>query len=190
MNDDTILRFRNDASQWARDVLARDPSVWVILDTETTGLDGRAQVVQISIIDGAGAPLMKNVLIKPTVEIEREAADIHGITSEMVSDAPAFGSIAPEISELLKDKLVLIYNAPFDVRILKQSAQAVDYDDGLTILTQDVMQKYAEWVGEWNHMRGSFKWQKLPGGDHTSLGDCIAVLDVIKRMAGQVNPND
>jgi DNA polymerase-3 subunit epsilon len=43
--------------------------------------------------------------------------------------------------------------------------------------------KHAEWVGEWNDYRGSFRWQKLQGGDHSALGDCVATLETIKKMA-------
>jgi DNA polymerase-3 subunit epsilon len=40
------------------------------------------------------------------------------------------------------------------------------------------------WVGEpgW---RGGFRWQKLPGGDHSAIGDARATLAVIRRMAGE-----
>jgi hypothetical protein len=29
-----------------------------------------------------------------------------------------------------------------------------------------------------------YTWQKLPGGDHSALGDCLATLKVIKDMGG------
>ncbi len=45
------------------------------------------------------------------------------------------------------------------------------------------MQLYSDFVGEWNDYFGSNKWQKLPGGDHTALGDCLATLEVIKYIA-------
>jgi DNA polymerase-3 subunit epsilon len=45
------------------------------------------------------------------------------------------------------------------------------------------MLKYAEFVGEWNDYHGNYRYQKLPGGDHTAVGDCRATLKVIKKMA-------
>jgi DNA polymerase-3 subunit epsilon len=45
------------------------------------------------------------------------------------------------------------------------------------------MLKHAEWVGEWNDYHGSFRWQKLVGGDHSALGDCLATLETIRKMA-------
>ena len=52
-----------------------------------------------------------------------------------------------------------------------------------TIAQSIEMLNLAEWVGEWNDYRGSFRWQKLQGGDHSALGDCIATLETIRKMA-------
>ncbi|NJL65352.1 MAG: hypothetical protein HC903_30705 [Methylacidiphilales bacterium] len=46
------------------------------------------------------------------------------------------------------------------------------------------MHYYSQYVGEWNDYHGNYKWQKLPGGDHSALGDCHATLKIIKQMAG------
>ncbi|MEM7803199.1 MAG: hypothetical protein AAF633_28675 [Chloroflexota bacterium] len=45
------------------------------------------------------------------------------------------------------------------------------------------MLRYSEYVGEWNSYRQSYKWQTLPAGDHSALGNCLATLGVIKEMA-------
>jgi DNA polymerase-3 subunit epsilon len=47
------------------------------------------------------------------------------------------------------------------------------------------MIKHAEWVGEWDDYHRSFRWQKLQGGDHSALGDCLATLEIIKKIAGK-----
>jgi DNA polymerase-3 subunit epsilon len=48
------------------------------------------------------------------------------------------------------------------------------------------MLQYARFIGEWNSYYNSYKWQKLDGGDHTALGDCLATLEVIRVMAGAI----
>ena len=45
-------RDRNAAIQWARELLAK-PN-WVILDTETTGIDNMAEIIQIGVLDHTG----------------------------------------------------------------------------------------------------------------------------------------
>lgn len=57
-------------------------SNYIILDTETTGLDNTAEIVEISVINDQGEVLL-DTLIKPTKPIPGDATAIHGITNEM-----------------------------------------------------------------------------------------------------------
>lgn len=184
MDKEFFLRARKQAVDWARDLLKRDPTTWVILDTETTGLGKDAQVIQIGVIDGNGAVLMDNVLVKPTKPIPSDATAVHQITNEMVKNAPAFPDILPQLRDVIAGRLLVIYNAQYDMRLLVQSSKAHGFALSLGIAGFTcAMLRYAEWFGDWNDYHGSFRWQKLQGGDHSALGDCRATLDVIKKMA-------
>lgn len=57
----------------------------LFLDTETTGLDDKAQILELAISDAQGSILLKTRL-RPTVPIDREAEDIHGITAESLAN--------------------------------------------------------------------------------------------------------
>ena len=184
MNQDLFRKARANATTWARFLLARDPDSWVILDTETTGLGLQAEVVQIGLINGRGDSLMDNVLVRPTVPIEPEAVRVHHISEAMVANAPSFVDVLPRLRDVVCGKLLVIYNAEYDLRLLVQSAKAHDTLPYLPHGGYDcAMLRYAEWVGKWNDYHGSFRWQKLEGGDHSALGDCLATLEVIRRMA-------
>lgn len=178
-----LKRARDEASEWARQVLA-DPTT-VILDTETTGLDGR--IVEISIVGGDGAVLLDS-LINPEYPIPAYASAIHGITDQIVATAPTFAGIYPEIERVTRGKRVVIYNADFDTGRLHFEAQRCDLPT-LDFYSECAMQEYARWYGEWVDYRRSFKWQRLHGG-HRALGDCQATLERIKRMAGNSHDDD
>jgi DNA polymerase-3 subunit epsilon len=98
---------------WARHELTQGD--WVILDTETTGLHD-AEVIEIAIISPGEALL--NTLVRPTIPIPADVTAIHGITDEMVAEAPSFPEVYPGIAEVLEGKRVLIYNSSFDIKIL------------------------------------------------------------------------
>ena len=87
--DDFITEARRNASAWARNLLNIPAHHWIILDTETTGLDENAEVIQIGVTDGAGKVLMDNTPCKPLRPIPAEATAIHHITNEMVQNCRA-----------------------------------------------------------------------------------------------------
>jgi len=177
-------RAKENAAQWARKTLAIPIDKWCILDTETTGLDQDAEVIQVGLIDGAGNVLIDNALCKPSMPIPPEAMAVHHITNGMVSGAPSFYEIFRELARLAEDRVVVIYNKAYDLRLIRQSLAQFSAPPPFTpARIECAMLPYADYVGDWNEYHQNFKWQKLAGGDHSAVGDCLATLDVIKRMA-------
>lgn len=171
---------RIQAVRWAKETLNQDN--WAILDTETTGL-GDAEVVEIAIIDLQSNTLL-DTLIKPTIPIPAEATAIHGITNEMVKDAPSFPDVFLQISSVLESKQVLIYNASFDIGVLGycRKLNGLAPPLGLTKRSECIMEWFSQWCGDWNSYYESYRWQPLNGG-HRALGDCKAALECIQEMA-------
>lgn len=195
-----------EAALWAYEMSHRQ--AWCILDTETTGLGGDAQICQIAVIDPKGETLL-DTLVKPTVPIPPDAQRIHGITDEMVADAPRFDQVFLQLLRAVGDRDVVIYNAGYDWTLIRQSLKPYGiplwlygaervvvpgganrkpvvmtcqtWPNGATV--HCAMHWYSQWVGDWNSYYGNYRWQRLPGGDHTALGDCRATLEVIRRMA-------
>lgn len=173
------------AVDWARKVLSNPHTL--ILDTETTGLDSDAQIVQIAVCDLAGNTRF-NSLVKPTIPIAAGATRIHGITDQAVADAPAWPVVAKQLTDLILGSSLIIYNADYDVRLIRQTflAHQLTAEPFLAVPFQIecAMHWYSQWVGDWSDWHGNYRWQRLPGGDHSALGDCRATLEVIKKMAG------
>ena len=163
-----------------------------ILDTETTGLDGQAEIVEVSIIDQDGSVIFDS-LVKPLKPIPAEATAIHGITNDMVATAPSWAAIHDRVAEIIASKPLVIYNADYDLRLMAQTAElyglnAIEAEAGCAMLT------YSEYYGEWNESKGTYRWQKLTnaaaqqgvvidGKAHRSLADVKTTLGVIKAMA-------
>ena len=103
----------------ADQILEQDP---LFLDTETTGLYRSSEVVEVAVVDAQGRELFDS-LVRPTRGIPAEATAVHGITDEMVAKAPSWGSVWPHLRELLGGRAVGIYNAPFDLRMMRQSVE-------------------------------------------------------------------
>ena len=172
----------------ARNLLAKDP---LILDTETTDLDG--YLVQIAVINAAGEVLL-DTLVNPQCDISPEAQAVHGITAEMMVAAPTFAELEPERQRLLSGRRVCVYNADFDRGILFNECRRLHPEAGYgatwlpRVEWRCLMVRYAEWVGEWSDYWGGYRWQPLPGGDHSAVGDCRAALAVLREIAGVDEP--
>ncbi|MEU1133361.1 3'-5' exonuclease [Streptomyces sp. NPDC005900] len=193
--------------QWAREVLT-SPESFAVLDTETTGLDADAKIVEIGITTGSGRVLL-DTLVHPGVPIPEEASFIHGIHDQDVRDAPTFGDVLPRITEALRGRRVIIYNRAFDTGVLAyeldrhhrghtppldgidQPAHEPHPNAAAWMDAQQwdrcAMEAYAVHVGEWNEYHGNWAWQPLHGG-HRAAGDCRAVVDRIREMAKTPDP--
>lgn len=179
---------REAAQQWAREFLAGG---FLILDTETTGLSaGRDEIVQIAVIDQTGAVLLDTYVnaTRPDRLISRgkdgvSASDINGITPDMLLDAPTWPSVYARLTEIVAGRKVIIYNAEFDTAMIdgdcaRHGIKPVEMDAYCAMLI------YAQYIGDYSSYWRDYRWHPLNGG-HTALADCLACLDVIRRMADQ-----
>jgi exodeoxyribonuclease X len=95
----------------------------LFLDTETTGRDENARLVQLAFKCGK---VKDNLLYKPAVPITFEAMSVHHITNEMVAEKPEFSVISRQgIQKLLDENIMVAHNAPFDIEILKREGVEV-----------------------------------------------------------------
>jgi DNA polymerase III epsilon subunit-like protein len=103
----------------ARNLLQLNP---LFMHSKTTGAAELSEVVEIAILDSAGKPLI-DALVKPKRHIRPDASQEHGITDEMVENAPKWAEILPEIEELLLHKKICVYDPENELIALQNSYQ-------------------------------------------------------------------
>ena len=94
------------------------------IDLETTGVNlGTDRIVEIAIVKilTDGSRNVKRKLINPEMPIPKNSSDIHGITDEMVKDAPTFRQVAQELKQVLDGCDIVGYNSNrFDIPLLME----------------------------------------------------------------------
>jgi len=95
-----------------------------IIDLETTGINlGSDRIVEIAIVKimPDDKKLVKRKLINPEMPIPPASTEIHGITDEMVKDAPSFRQVANELKQYLDNCDLAGYNSNrFDIPMLAE----------------------------------------------------------------------
>lgn len=184
-------KSKEEAISIAEKILKKNP---VYLDTETTGLDNNAEIIDISIIDHNGSILIDS-LVRPVNLIPREATEVHGITNSMVKSAPKWDELWPRIIDILDGQVLGIYNADYDLRLLKQTCRinSVDWQEPYSDFFC-IMKLYAKYYGEWNDYHKSYKWQSLENASkqqninlqntHRAKDDTLLTRALLHHIAG------
>jgi DNA polymerase-3 subunit epsilon len=96
----------------------------VFLDLETTGINlSSDRIVEIAMIriHPDGSRQAKRKLINPEMPIPKASSDVHGITDEMVKDAPTFKQAGNEIKQFFENCDLGGYNSNrFDIPLLME----------------------------------------------------------------------
>lgn len=183
-------RAREEVQLWAYQLFR---SRFYVLDTETTGLGATAEIVQLALIDRDGQTVM-NTLVKPTRPCPPEVTRVHGITNEMLADAPTLDELYITLSTKLAASTLIAYNIEFDWRLLGQSLAVYGLPLPVGVKLHCAMQAYARYYGQRNRRTGGYTWQSLTNAcrqqnikleyAHSALGDARATLALLRHMAG------
>jgi DNA polymerase III subunit epsilon len=103
---------------------------WVILDTETTGLDpdDGHRVIEIGAVEVINRSITGrdfHVYLNPERDSDPGALDVHGLTTEFLSDKPKFNHVVADFLAFVKDAELIIHNAPFDLKFLNSELAKV-----------------------------------------------------------------
>jgi DNA polymerase-3 subunit epsilon len=104
------------------------------IDLETTGISlGSDRIVEIAIVKilPDGKRSVKRKILNPGMPIPTASSDVHGITDDMVKDAPSFKQVAHELKQILAGCDIAGYNSNrFDIPLLMEEflRAEVDFD--------------------------------------------------------------
>ena len=96
---------------------------WIILDTETTGLDPAYghRIIEIGAIEVVNRGVTGrdfHTYLNPERESDAGALEVHGLTTEFLSDKPRFEERAEDFLAFIEGAELIIHNAPFDLKFL------------------------------------------------------------------------
>ena len=121
---------------------------FTVLDLETTGLElylGH-RICEIGLVKFCNTeePILYSSLINPERSIPDDVIVIHGITNQMVKNAPIFKSIASDVLSFIEGTVLVAHNANFDlgfiVKHLRQTKLPIP--NNLVIDTLTIARKY------------------------------------------------
>ena len=108
--------------------MERKKVIEIVLDTETTGLDyTKEKMVEFAAVRLENGKIKDEfqTLINPQQHIRKSSIAIHGITPEMVEDAPTEEEIIPKILEFIGDYPIVAHNAIFDFCFINEASKRV-----------------------------------------------------------------
>ncbi|HEY9038481.1 MAG TPA: exonuclease domain-containing protein [Roseovarius sp.] len=163
---------------------------YVVFDSETTGLDTEHdEIVQVGAVRVLSNRIVQgetfDTLVNPGRPIPGASSRIHGITDEMVGEAPDPVTALRRFHGFAQDGVLVAHNAPFDLAFLKRHEGALGLAFDHPVLDTVLLSAIIFGEGEIHtldaiadrldiHIDGSVR--------HTAVGDAIATAQVLVRL--------
>src|SRR5215467_4360685 len=155
-----------------------------VIDLETTGTNlGSDRIIEIAIVKllPDGNQVVKRKLVNPQMPIPKVVTDLHGITDEMVKDAPTFKQVAHELKQVLDGCDLAGYNSNrFDIPMLMEEflRAGVEFDmKGRRLV--DVQKIFH--LMEQRTLSAAYKFycNKVLDGAHSAEADAAATHEIL-----------
>jgi len=155
-----------------------------IIDLETTGIDlATDKIVEIAIVKlmPDGTSQKKRKLVNPQKPIPPASSNVHGITDEMVKNAPVFKQIANEIKQFLNNCDLGGYNSNrFDIPMLVEEFLRAGLDFSMEGRKLIDVQKIFHTM-EQRTLSAAYKFycNKILDNAHSAEADASATLEIL-----------
>ena len=169
----------------------------IILDTETTGLDPKSghRVIEIGCIELINRKFTGeqfHIYLNPDRESDDGALEVHGLTTEFLSDKPRFNEVYEDLIKFINGSELLIHNAEFDVNFLDNEIKLLSKElptvsECVTKITDTLQIAREKHPGQRNSLDALVKRYEIGGYDrelHGALLDSQILGDVYLSMTG------
>ncbi len=170
-------------------------SSFVALDLETSGkYPLESDICEIAAIKYENGKIVGEfqTLIKPTHKMSDFVISIHGITNEMVENAPKIEQKIKELHDFIGDAVVTAHHAPFDLGFL-----AVAFEDARLplpegpILCTSLISRVAFPNSENHKLQTLIKYLGIDQGvAHRALDDTKACLQLLIKCLTELDKKD
>jgi len=171
----------------------QDPVEYVVVDVETTGFNPLAgdRMLEICAIrtDGQGNVISSfTSLLNPGVS-ETGAEHIHGISTEMIKDAPTFADIFGDVAQVMDNAVFVAHHAKFDESFVAGEAAL----SGITLSLMPGLCTY--WLSKQtltevaNHKLAtlSHHFDLDSGTAHCAYDDALVVVQMLPKLLNLVD---
>ena len=169
----------------------------VILDTETTGLSTaeKHRIVEIGCIElDNQIPTNKifHEYINPQRSVSEEAYKIHGYSDKFLANKNTFNKIAEGFLNFIKDKKIIIHNAPFDLGFLNYELKLIGLEKIEKKNVVDTLElARTKFPGSQNSLDALCKRFNVDNSrreKHNALTDCQLLKEVYINLLDQKTP--
>ncbi len=161
--------------------------IFVVIDTETTGMTANDEIIELAIVDMDGTVLYDSTFC-PVAEVNPFASAVNHLTNECLCDSPEFTDEWSKIKAFIGDKKILAHNIKFDKRLIKQTLEKYNSDskivDSLFCGCYDsvcIAKKYLDLPSySLENIAHSLGIERVES--HRAVDDCIMTLEVLTRL--------
>ena len=166
---------------------------YVMYDLETTGTscesDRVVEIAAIKVLNGRVAEEF-STLVNPEMPIPFWATNVHGITDDMVADAPSFRAVLADFSGFVEDMVLVGHNIhTFDMRFVWRDAKKFfgktfgnDYIDTLPLA-----RLYLPQLGHHTLTDLASYYGIAADGAHRAMFDCRMNQKVFEKLGEEIN---
>ena len=170
----------------------------IFLDTETTGLSAKDgdRIVEIACIETKDLIPTNRVfhkIINPQKKVSSEAFKVHGFSDDFLKTKEKFDEVVEDFLEFIKNKKLIIHNAPFDIgflntelrRVNKKILDLKNVEDSLTLARS----KFPASSNSLDNLCKRFNIDLSRRIKHNALLDCELLREVYINLVDQKEPS-